>query len=133
MPKLIKGLHHVSLKTCEQAEYETTIHFYRDILGLDVIRTWNNGSFIMLNAGNAIVEISNNADTDLPQGAVRHFAFETESVDNCVAVLRAEGYPITVEPKNVDLAPDPDHPYPARIAFCIGPVGEEIEFFQPLS
>ena len=38
------------------------------------------------------------------------------------------GYEITVEPKNV-VIPSAE-PYPARIAFFIGPLGEEIEVFQ---
>ena len=32
---LIKGIHHVSLKCCNDKEYEEEIHFYKDILGSD--------------------------------------------------------------------------------------------------
>jgi glyoxylase I family protein len=32
-----------------------------------------------------------------------------------------------MEPKDIVIASEP--PYPARIGFCIGPVGEEVEFF----
>ena len=40
------------------------------------------------------------------------------------AAVRAAGYPITVEPNSLVIAD-----LPARIAFCVGPLHEEIEFF----
>jgi glyoxylase I family protein len=55
-------------------------------------------------------------------------AFATDNVDDCVAAVRAAGYPITVEPKDITIPSEP--PLPARIAFCRGPLGEEIELFQ---
>ena len=83
---------------------------------------------MMLSTGDAMLEIFANG-TDLPgQGALRHLAFAVENVDDCVNAVRAAGYEITIEPKDIVIASTP--PYPARIAFCIGPVGEEIEFFK---
>ena len=125
---LIKGIHHVSLATCGDEEYEKTIHFYRDILGMEVVRVWNGGTCIMFSAGSACIEVLNNAESDLPKGAIRHVALHTDSVDDCVAAVRAEGYPITMEALSKSLTSDP--PFPCRMAFCLGPVGEEIEFFQ---
>ena len=81
----------------------------------------------MLSTGYGLLEVFASGEP-LPQGTIRHFALRTERVDDCVAAVRSAGYPITVEPKNVVIAADP--PFPARIAFCVGPVGEEIEFFQ---
>ena len=46
---------------------------------------------------------------------------------NEVEAVRKAGYEITMEPTDNCIPSNP--PYPARIAFCIGPVGEEIEFF----
>ena len=40
---LVKGIHHVCLKCSNEKEYEEVIHFYRDILGLSVARTWAEG------------------------------------------------------------------------------------------
>jgi len=54
-------------------------------------------------------------------------AFAVKDVDACVEAVRAAGYEITVEPNDIVIPSNP--PLPARIAFCIGPVGEEIEFF----
>ncbi len=129
MGSLICGVHHVALKCDGTAEFEKTLHFYQDVLGLEPVRSWGEGenAGAMLSTGDGLLEIFASG-RKLPQGAIRHFALRTERVDDCVAAVRAAGYPITVEPKDIVIASNP--PFPARIAFCTGPVGEEIEFFQ---
>ena len=129
MGSLICGIHHVALKCDGTAEFEKTLHFYQDVLGLESVRSWGEGenAGAMLSTGDGLLEIFASGKK-LPQGAIRHFALRTERVDDCVAAVRAAGYPITVEPKEIVIASNP--PFPARIAFCTGPVGEEIEFFQ---
>ena len=57
---LIKGIHHVSMKCSSTEEYEKTIDFYKNILGIPVAREWQAG--IMLDTGNGIVEIFNDGD-----------------------------------------------------------------------
>ena len=66
----------------------------------------------------------------LEQGVIRHFAFAVEDVEACVAAVRAGGYPILVEPKTVAIGGNPA--FSAKIAFCKGALGEEIEFFQQM-
>ena len=129
MGSLICGIHHVALKCDGTAEFEKTLHFYQDVLGLEPVRSWGEGenAGAMLSTGGGLLEIFASG-RKLPQGAIRHFALRTERVDDCVAAVRTAGYPITVEPKDIVIASNP--PFPARIAFCTGPVGEEIEFFQ---
>ena len=129
MGSLICGIHHVALKCDGTAEFEKTLHFYQDVLGLEPVRSWGEGenAGAMLSTGDGLLEIFASGKK-LPQGAIRHFALRTERVDDCVAAVRAAGYPITVESKDIVIASNP--PFPARIAFCTGPVGEEIEFFQ---
>lgn len=129
MGSLICGIHHVALKCDGTAEFEKTLHFYQDVLGLEPVRSWGEGenAGAMLSTGDGLLEIFASG-RKLPQGAIRHFALRTERVDDCVAAVRAAGYPITVEPKDIVIASNP--PFPARIVFCTGPVGEEIEFFQ---
>ena len=129
MGSLICGIHHVALKCDGTAEFEKTLHFYQNVLGLEPVRSWGEGETAgaMLSTGDGLLEIFASGKK-LPQGAIRHFALRTERVDDCVAAVRAAGYPITVEPKDIVIASNP--PFPARIAFCTGPVGEEIEFFQ---
>ena len=41
---------------------------------------------------------------------------------------RGGSYEVFIQPKDIVIASTPE--FPARIAFCHGPVGEEIEFFQ---
>lgn len=52
----------------------------------------------------------------------------TDDVDACVDAVKKAGYEVFIEPKNIEIASMPV--FPARIAFCRGPFGEEIEFFQ---
>lgn len=107
---LIKGIHHVSMKCSSTEEYEKTIDFYKNILGIPVAREWQAG--IMLDTGNGIVEIFNDGD----------------DVDACVEAVKAAGYEVFIEPKDIEIASTPV--FPARIAFCKGPLGEEIELFE---
>ena len=127
---LIKGVHHIALKFCGISEFEKTISFYRDVLGMPLVRVWGEGddSGAMLDVGGgSMMEIFASGGGDHVQGAIRHFALAVDDVDACVSAASAAGYPITIQPKDIVIASNP--PLPARIAFCTGPVGEEIEFF----
>ena len=123
---LVKGIHHVCLKCSSEKEYEEVIRFYRDVLGLPVARTWAEG--IMFETGSGLIEIFNNAESPLPQGTIRHFALATDDVEACVKAVSDAGYEVFIEPKDIEIPSNPV--FPARIAFCKGPLGEEIEFFQ---
>ena len=116
---LVKGIHHIALKCCGAEEFEKTVGFYQDVLGLPVARAWGKGEYagVMLDTGSGII--------------VRHFALLTDDVAGCVETVRAAGYQITEEPHDCTVPSVP--PYGLHIAFCIGPVGEEIEFFKVLS
>lgn len=130
MSKLVKGIHHVALKANGYEEFVKTVDFYKNVLGLEEVRHWGEGdnSGIMLGAGGSIVEIFAHAKDVLPMGAIRHYAFEVDSADACVEAVKAAGYQVTDGPRDVNMASTPV--FPIRVAFCIGPVGEEIEFFQ---
>jgi len=92
MDKLICGIHHVAIKYDDVAQFEKAIHFYHDLLGLEIARTWGEGEKVaaMIDTGSGILEIFANG---------KDLAFAT-------AV-----------------------PYSARLAFCKGPGGEDVEFF----
>jgi glyoxylase I family protein len=122
----IQGIHHLCLKASSPAEWQQVQDFYIGLLGLSIKRQWDGG--MMLDAGNALLELFCNGESPLPQGAIRHLALAVEDVDGCVAAVRQAGYPITVEPKDVTLPSQP--PLLIRVAFCRGPLGEEIEFFH---
>lgn len=130
MKPKINGIHHIALKANGSAAYEKTLAFYRDLLGLPTVREWGEGDGrgAMLDTGAGMLEIFASAPCEPSVGAIRHMALSVESADACIEAVRAAGYLVTVEPKNIVIPSDP--PYPARIAFCIGPVGEEVEFFE---
>lgn len=123
---LVKGIHHVSMKTSSPEEFEKVVSFYRDTIGLTVARTWEAG--IMFDTGDGIIEFFKNGDETKPQGAIRHFAFATDDVDACVKAVTEAGYEFFDGPRDVVIPSDPG--YPIRVAFCHGPLGEDIEFFQ---
>ncbi len=128
---LIEGIHHVCIK-CTKDKIAEVKSFYGDILGLPILRSWGESELVgfTFDTGAGLVEVFTDALSQLPQGAVRHFAFKTNDVEGCVKAVRDAGYQITVEPKNVVLPSNPK--FPIQVAFCIGPVGEEIEFFKEL-
>lgn len=123
---LIKGVHHVCMKCCKEEEYIKTQAFYRDVLGLPEVRRWDVG--VMFDLGGVLLEIFSNETETYSKGVWQHIALATEDVDACVKAVRDAGYEITMEPKDIVVACQP--PVPARIAFCVGPMGEEIEFFH---
>ena len=130
MGNLISGVHHIALRCRGVEEFRKTVHFYSEILGMDVVRCWGEGtgSGIMIDTGDgSLMEIFADADVKLPQGAIRHFALRAADVDAVVKAVRDAGYEITMEPN--DIVIESEVPFPARIAFTIGPAGEEIEFF----
>ncbi len=127
---MTNGIHHIALKAKGLQNFGKLVEFYRDILKMPVVRTWGteNEPGMMLDTGSGMLEIFANAPDELGKGALRHMAFDVDDTDACVAAVRAAGYKITMEPTDIVIPSDP--PYPARIAFCIGPVGEEVEFFH---
>jgi glyoxylase I family protein len=123
---LVKGIHHVSLKCSSAQEYDEEKKFYTEVLQIQVVREWSNG--IMFDTGSGIIEIFNDAEDTLPQGTIRHFAFATDDVDACIKAVSEAGYEVFVEPMDVVIDSEPE--FPVRVAFCRGPLGEEIEFFM---
>lgn len=121
---MIKGIHHVSIK-CIKEDYEKVRSFYTDILGLRVLRQWPDGA--MLGIGGDIVEIFNNGTERLPKGVITHIAFFTDDPDELAKRVKDAGYEVFMEP--TDKTIQSEIPYPIRVAFCYGPIGEEIEFF----
>ena len=123
----ILGMHHVSMKCADKVLFEKAVAFYKDILGFCEERRWAEG--VMLKAGNARLEIFCNGEGIRELGAIRHFALETKNVDELAAKVKAAGYQVFIEPKNITIASQP--PFHARMAFFYGPLGEQVELFNP--
>ncbi|WP_406545165.1 VOC family protein [Pseudobutyrivibrio sp.] len=122
---MIKGIHHISMKCETEEELVRVKEFYIDILGLKICREWDGG--LMLDTGNGLIEIFTNQVGEHRLGVIRHMALLTEDVDSIVIKVRKAGYEVFVEPNDVDIPAKPI--YPIRMAFCYGPLGEQIEFF----
>lgn len=114
---LVQGIHHVCIR-CEKPEIEKVKEFYQGVLGMPVIRSWGEPELagFMFDTGAGLVEVFTDAEGQLPQGSIRHFALKTDDVDGCVKAVREAGYPITVEPKDIVIPSQPE--FPVRVAFC---------------
>ncbi len=123
---MITGLHHISLKCGTQEEFEKAKDFYMNILGFKKVREWPEG--IMIGFGNGMLEIFSNGSGIKTKGALRHIAFATDNVDEMVDTVKKAGYEVFIEPNDIVIKSEPE--FPVRMAFCYGPLGEEIEFFQ---
>ena len=99
--------------------------FYVDLLGLKICREWPEG--IMIDTGNGFIEIFTNAEGIKQLGAIRHIALATDDVDELAGKVKEAGYEVFIEPNDRVINSDP--PLPIRMAFCFGPLGEQIEFF----
>jgi len=122
---MIKGIHHISLKCGTKEEAEKVRKFYTEVLGLKICREWGGG--LMIDTGNGLIEVFTDGEGEKRLGAVRHVALLTDNVDETAARVKAAGYEVFKEPADKVIPSDP--PYPIRMAFCRGPLNEEIEFF----
>lgn len=128
---MVTGIHHVSFKCNKGEQLKKVIAFYTEILGMAIVRQWgtdnDNPIGVMFDTGNGIIEVFSNAESDLPQGVIRHFALAVTDVDELAERIEKAGYEVFVKPKNIYIPAE--NPLVARIAFCYGPLGEEIELF----
>lgn len=82
----------------------------------------------MIDTGNGLLEIFTNGVGEHCLGAIRHMALLTDNVDAEIEKVKSAGYEVFVEPGDKVIASDPE--YPIRMAFCYGPLGEQVEFFS---
>ena len=123
---MIKGIHHISMKCGTKEDLEKAKSFYLNLLGFSLVREWPAG--IMIDSGSGLIEIFCNGAGVRETGAIRHVAFSADDVDGVVEKVRAAGYEVFKEPNDIEIPSEPV--FRARMAFCFGPLGEQIEFFQ---
>ena len=122
---MIKGIHHISMK-CRKEELQKVKDFYIFVLGLKICREWPDG--IMIDTGNGMIEIFTNAEGEHCLGVIRHVALLADNVDEIIEKVKNAGYKVIVEPNDRTIPSDPE--YPIRMAFCFGPLGEQVELFS---
>ncbi|MCE9591086.1 MAG: VOC family protein [Planctomycetes bacterium] len=125
------GFHHVAIRV---RDWEQSLAFYTLGLGMKMRLTWGEEPHraAMLDVGSGdYLELFERAaeewkDTD---ASILHFALRTTDTDAALERARGLGAKIVMEPKSIDIQGKPAVE-PVRIAFCKGPDGEVIEFFQ---
>jgi glyoxylase I family protein len=127
------GYHHVAIRA---ADFDRTLQFYTEGFGFRPAMRWGEGDrrAALLDTGDGnYLEVfaggKRGPDDPVPEGAILHFAFRTTDCDAAIERARAAGARVTVEPKTLALESQPPG-FTIRIAFCQGPDGELIEFFQ---
>jgi glyoxylase I family protein len=124
------GFHHVAIRA---HDFDASVRFYTQGLGFKEKIRWgiDKSRAVMLDTGdgNYLEIFANAAPGHKPEGAILHFALRTDNCDAALNRAREAGAQVTMESKDVDIDSTP-HRTPVRIAFCKGPDGEIIEFFQ---
>ena len=80
---------------------------------------------LMLDTGNGKIEIFTNLDYEPDTGIIRHFALDVDDAVMYAEKCKAAGYEIFMGPKDINLGGQK-----GKIAFCFGPLKEQIEFYQ---
>lgn len=106
---MVTGIHHVSFKCSKGEQFKKVIAFYTETLGMMIVRQWgpdcDNPIGVMFDTGNGIIEVFSNAESDLPQGVIRHFALSVTDVDELADRIEKAGYEVFVKPKTFIFLP----------------------------
>lgn len=124
----MKGIHHISLKARDEKNFLEVLDFYSNVLACPIVWTWGEGagSGAMLDLGNTLLEVTAGHGEERKKGLFAHIAFAVDDVDEAARRVREAGRTVFLEPSDKELGPG----HPVRIAFCTGPAGEDLEFFQ---
>lgn len=129
---VIKGLgsHHIALKS---NNFDESVRFYT-ALGMTPIVGWGEGNekvqMFDIGDGTRLELFAGGNDTDFPaEGKYMHFALCCDDVDAAYALALSVGAKSFKEPKTVPLDSTPEK-ISIRIAFVLGPSGEQLEFFK---
>ncbi len=120
---------HVAIKA---DDLESTVAFYRDVLGGDPITESDpddEETYVALEVADKRVYVFERAPyeiaglvEELPTG-VLHFGFTVDSVDRVAAELGEQGVEFLMEPTTFD---------DLRVAFCYDPTGARVELLEIL-
>lgn len=126
----IQGFHHVAIRV---ADFDAAVAFYRDGLGFPERIRWHDGSkwvaLLDSGGGDYIELLGGGKAPPLPEGAWAHIALRTDDCDAAFAKAIAAGATVATAPKEIQIRTETET-VRVRLAFCKGPHGEIIEFFQ---
>jgi glyoxylase I family protein len=137
------GFHHVAIRS---HDFDRTVDFYTRVLGFTPRIHWQQAPrrAVMLDAGDGnYLEVFEDLGTPSGGGSgdetsgggtsgggpILHFALRCNDTDAAIEKARDAGCEVTMEPQSIDVDAK-EQLVPIRIAFCKGPDGELIEFFQ---
>ncbi len=139
----VKGLSHIAIQA---RDYKATITFYIEVLGFKLGHHWSLPSFQIKEASMLIspdqrtcIEIFDNeavipaqgkkalSEEDIAHGALLHFAFYVDNVDEMFQKSLAHGAKPFIEPDYLSLG---EPPLLIKNAIIHSPNGEIIEFIE---
>lgn len=133
------GFHHIALKAYD---FDKTLDFYINGLGFVKRHSWGvdgraqgeaDSRAVMLDTGDGnYLEIfagGTRPGSEVPEGALLHFAIRTTDVPAATERARIHGATVTIEPKKV-VPNNSERPLEFHISFVRGFDGEVIEFFD---
>ncbi len=129
--KIISGFHHVALKC---ADLEKSLNMYK-ALGMVELARWGEGKseIVMCDVGDGgrIEFFADGGDSFSVNGKWQHFAVRVEDVELAYNTALTAGFGHKMEPTVIPVDSKPEK-MTIKIAFVIGPDGEELEFFKEL-
>jgi len=139
MENNLLGLAHVGIFSPDR---KASVGFYRDLLGFEItysvdVPPPHDVNIIFLKKGNLTIELLvPHGDTkeiaESAMGTCNHIAILCKNIDDIMAALTEKGIAFeTAAPNFVPQFNNP--PGDIKIAFCRGPAGERIEFYEELN
>ena len=127
---MVNGIHHVALRV---NDFEKATRFYRDVLGLRLLRAWGAGDerAAMLDTGAGIIELFAGGK-GASEGSFFHLALKSDDVDGDYAKALAAGATSKMAPQELTVEVTSGAPMHVKIAFVFAPTGEIVEFFRDL-
>jgi glyoxylase I family protein len=123
----ITGVHHVAVRS---RDFDGTIRFYTEALGLTVNMTWDRpeGRAALIDiAHDSYMEIFEWKPTSMTgEPVILHFCLRTDDVDGATERVRSLGYAVTTEPLSLDIETSRGT-MRLRLSYVRGPDGEDIE------